>query len=132
MMATFEVWRAHFLSWSSSPSILSWNLARNRHVRRIFCLTLYLFIHYSLIPKVITETSVGHSVVVYTLLLSQLKCPFFFGPNYFDWLSLSPNHRERHFFALFTRKEEREKWCWQIQDSLQWPPRQGAPRTCPY
>ena len=67
MMATFEVWRAHFLSWSSSPSILSWNLARNRHVRRIFCLTLYLFIHYSLIPKVITETSVGHSVVVYTL-----------------------------------------------------------------
>ena len=66
-MATFEVWRAHFLSWSSSPSILSWNLAHNRHVRRTLCLTLCLFIQYSLIPKVIIETSVCRTVVVYAL-----------------------------------------------------------------
>lgn len=44
-----------------------------------------------------------------SLLLSQLKCPFSFGPNYFDWLSLSPNHRERYFFLPYLQRRRREK-----------------------
>lgn len=64
MMVTFDMWRACFPSWSSISSIFSWSLAPNGLVRRTLCLTIYLFVHYSFIPEVLIEPSVGHNLVV--------------------------------------------------------------------
>ena len=60
-------------------------------------------------PNPPEEPASPSTVPITSLLLSQLKRPFFFGPNYFDWLSLSPNHKERHFFLPSLPGRRREK-----------------------